>query len=208
MLNYPTYEKEMYTLIQALETWQHYLWPKDFIIHFDPAASVMPNSKLLGFAFLKDLYVSDADFGELYASCENVAVDKFYSGGLMGHFGAGKTLAMLQEHFFWPRMKTDVERVCARCVACKKAKSKIKPHGLYTPLPVPDEPWVDISMDFVLGLPRTKTEKDSIFVIVDRFSKMSHFIACTKTDDAVHTSNYFFREVIRLHGILRTIVSD
>ncbi|KAA3461788.1 Transposon Ty3-I Gag-Pol polyprotein [Gossypium australe] len=101
-----------------------------------------------------------------------------------------------------------MEQICKRCLTCKRAKPKIQPHGLYTPLLIPKTLWTDISMDFILGLPRTKTGTDSIFVFVGRFSKMSHFIACNKTDDAVHISNLFFREVIRLHGIPRTIVSD
>ena len=93
-------------------------------------------------------------------------------------------------------MKRDVERVCGRCVTCKQAKSKVQPHGLYTPLHIPSEPWVDISMDFVLGLPRTRTSKDSIFMLVDRFSKMTHFIPCHKTNDALHVSDLFFREIV------------
>jgi hypothetical protein len=126
-------------------------------------------------------------------------------GGLIGHFGVAKTLAILQGHFYCPHMKRDVERICGRCVTCRHAKSKVQPNGLYTPLPIPSESWIDISMDFVLGLPRTKRGRDSIFVVV---SKMAHFIPCFKTDDASHVADLFFREIVRLHGMPRTTVPD
>ena len=105
-------------------------------------------------------------------------------------------------------MKRDVARVIEGCIKCREAKSQTQPHGLYTPLPIPEKPWVDISMDFVLGLPKSKNGHDSIFVVVDRFSKMAHFLACSKTDNASHISDIFFKEIVRLHGIPRTIVSD
>uniref|UniRef100_A0A2N9I0N6 Reverse transcriptase n=1 Tax=Fagus sylvatica TaxID=28930 RepID=A0A2N9I0N6_FAGSY len=283
-LNYPTYDKELYALVRALETWQHYLWPKEFVIHTDHESlkhlkgqgklnrrhaqwmefiETFPyvikykqgkenivadalsrryalistlNAKLLGFEYVKELYVNDDDFASVFAACEKATFGKFYrldgylfrenrlcvpnssmrellvreahGGGLMGHFGVRKTLDVLHEHFFWPKMKRDVERVCSRCVTCRQAKSRVLPHGLYTPLPVPSAPWVDISMDFVLGLPRSRKGRDSIFVVVDRFSKMAHFISCHKTDDATHIADLFFREIVRLHGVPRSIVSD
>ncbi|KAG7527866.1 Retrotransposon gag domain, partial [Arabidopsis suecica] len=283
-LNYPTYDKELYALVRALQTWQHYLWPKEFVIHTDHESlkhlkgqqklnkrharwvefiETFPyvikykkgkdnvvadalsrrytllstlEAKLLGFDQLKELYATDPDFANVYQACEKFASGHYYrhegflfygkrlcvpncslrdlfvreahGGGLMGHFGIAKTLSVMQDHFYWPHLKRDVERICERCVVCKHAKSKVQPHGLYTPLPIPTHPWNDISMDFVVGLPRTKTGRDSIFVVVDRFSKMAHFIACHKTDDALHIANLFFKEIVRLHGMPRTIVSD
>jgi hypothetical protein len=126
----------------------------------------------------------------------------------MGHFGVYKTHGVLAAHFFWPRMCADVERIVAHYTTCQKAKSQLNNHGLYMPLPVPTSPWLDISMDFVLGLPRAKKGRDSIFVVVDRFSKMAHFIPCHKTNDASTIVELFFREIIRLHGIPNTIVFD
>ena len=86
-------------------------------------------------------------------------------------------------------MRKFVLTFCDKCIACRKAKSKVQPHGLYTPFPIPDTPWVDISMGFIIGLPMTSNGMDSILVVVDRFSKMTHFIPCHKVDDACNIAN-------------------
>jgi len=105
-------------------------------------------------------------------------------------------------------MSKVVQDVLKRCATCQVAKSHLLPYNLYMPLSVPTLPWEDVSMDFVLRLPRTQRSKDSIFVVVDCFSKMAHFIPCTKTNDAAHIAELYFKEVMRLHGISRSIVSD
>jgi hypothetical protein len=126
----------------------------------------------------------------------------------MGYFGVKKTEDVLAAHFFWPKMRRDVERYESWCTTCNKAKSRLNPHDLYMPLPVPSVPWEDISMDFVLGLPRTKRRRDIIFMVVDHFSKMTHFIPCHKSDNASHVADLFFIEIVYLRGVPNTIVSD
>lgn len=122
--------------------------------------------------------------------------------------GRDRTLHFLSTSYFWPTLRRDVEHFVERCETCQRAKGHSTNDGLYMCLPIPTQPWTDISMDFVLGLPRTQKGYDSIFVVVDRFSKMVDLIPCKKTTDSLQVAILFFREIYRLHGLPSSIVFD
>ena len=125
-----------------------------------------------------------------------------------GYIGRDQTLQLVSMSYFWPSLRRDVERFVERCRVCQLGKGKASNAGLYLPLSIPTQPWTDISVDFVLGLPCTQRGNDSIFVVVERFSKIAHFIPCKKTTDAVTVASLFFREIYRLLGLPMSIVSD
>ncbi|GKA11907.1 RNA-directed DNA polymerase [Tanacetum coccineum] len=133
---------------------------------------------------------------------------KGHAGGLAGHFGRDKTLALLHEQFYWPKMERDVNRLLERCRTCHITKTQSSNAGLYTPFSIPVAPWEDVSLDFVLGLPRTQRAKDSIMVVVDRFSKMAYFVPCSKMFNASQVARLYFAEIVKLHGVPKTLNFD
>lgn len=88
-------------------------------------------------------------------SLREFLVWELHAGGLAGHFGQAKTIAAVENNFFWPSIKCNVSRLVRRCHTCQLAKQRKQNTGLYKSLPVPNYPWQDVSMDFVLGLPKT-----------------------------------------------------
>jgi len=109
-------------------------------------------------------------------STHELLIKEMHGGSLASHYGESKTLIMLREYYYSLGMEKDVQDILRGCITCQLAKSHSLLHGLYTPLSVPTLPWVDVSMDFILGLPKTQRNKDSIFVELHRFSKMAHCI--------------------------------
>jgi hypothetical protein len=109
-----------------------------------------------------------------------------------GHFGTEKIMVILQKHFYWPKLRQDINKYIISCTACAISKPTIKKQGLYTPLPTPENPWESISMDYMFGLLSTKQGNDCVFVIVDRFSKMAILTTCKKNITGVDTTKLFF----------------
>jgi hypothetical protein len=104
--------------------------------------------------------------------------------------------------------QTDVMRHVSECVTCQQNKSEhALPAGLLQPLPIPEQKWESISMDFITGLPKVQG-KDCIYVVVDRLTNFSHFYAILIEYSAVQVADLFFREIFRLHGFPKNIVSD
>ncbi|KAG5527003.1 hypothetical protein RHGRI_028065 [Rhododendron griersonianum] len=194
---------------------------------------VTMRAKVLGFDLFRELLPNDPYFGPIMRDVEagNRADYQMHDGFLFkgnqlcvpasslrlkiikelheeGHVGRDKTVQLVGDSYYWPTMRKEITRFVEGCRVCQVSKGTATNAGLYMPLPTPNQPWANVSMDFILGLPRTQKRNDSIFVVVDRFSKMAHFIACKKTTDAVNVAQLYFREVYRLHGLPQSIVSD
>ena len=127
---------------------------------------------------------------------------------LAGHHGRSKTFELIARDFVWPGMRKMIYDYVDACAICQQSKSRRrKPYGLLTPLPIPSRPWKDISMDFITKLPKSGVF-DSVLVVVDRFSKMSHFIPCVESLNAEELCDLVIRQVVRYHGLPDSIVSD
>eukprot|EP01018_Ginkgo_biloba_P033329 Gb_18650 [translate_table: standard] len=165
------------------------------------------NGDLFGDYFLQDGYLFKGKQLCIPGSPmrENI-IKELHSGGLGGHFGRDKIISMVEDKYFWPGLKKKVVKFVEQCRICQVAKGVTQNTELYESLPVPSEPWTDISMDFIVGLPNTHRGHNSIFVVVDRFSKMAHFILCKKIDNVRTMAELFFKEVVRLYGLPKSIV--
>ncbi|CAJ0934476.1 unnamed protein product [Ranitomeya imitator] len=131
-----------------------------------------------------------------------------HSSKIAGHVGVKKTLSLVSRHYWWPSLRQDVTNFIASCPSCAKNKvPRQLPSGLLHPLPVPSVPWSHIAMDFITDLP-CSSNCSVILVVVDRFSKMSHFIALPGLPSAPELTKIFLHQVFRLHGFPHHIVSD
>ena len=106
-------------------------------------------------------------------------------------------------------MKKDIEEYIFKCLICQQVKAEHRhPAGLLQSLPIPEWKWEHITMDFVVGLPRTQQGNDAVWVIVDRLTKSAHFLPIKIMYSLNKLAELYIREIIRLHGMPISIVSD
>jgi hypothetical protein len=125
------------------------------------------------------------------------------------HLDNTKMYQDLKQNFWWSNMKVDIAKYVAECDTCHRMKaSQLKSAGVLQPLSIPMWKWDDISIDFIVGLPLTTRKKDSIWVIVDGLTKTAYFIAVHTTYSVQQYAEIYMDQIVRMHGIPKTIISD
>jgi transposase InsO family protein len=126
---------------------------------------------------------------------------------LTGHPGRNETYTLVSREYYWPNMSSDIKRYLRNCDVCGRAKAwRDRRNGLLKPLPVPDQPWRDISLDFITDLPESKG-CSTLLVITDRLTRgvILEPMSSTTAEDLAYM---LIHSLIRHHGIPRSMVSD
>nr|GEW80641.1 hypothetical protein [Tanacetum cinerariifolium] len=133
---------------------------------------------------------------------------EFHSSPIGGHAGFLRTYALAATYFFWPGMRRAIHEFVRSFQICHRAKScQLQSAGFLSPLPIPNQVWEDIAMDFITGLPNFKGYT-IIMVVIDRLSKYAHFAPLRANYNAPQVVELFVQTVMKHHGIPHSIVSD
>jgi hypothetical protein len=125
------------------------------------------------------------------------------------HPGSTKMFMDSKQRYWWNGMKANIARFVAHCDTCQRIKAEHqKLAGLLQPLPIPVWKWDEIGMDFVVGLPKTQKGHDSIWVIVDRLTKVAHFLPVRTTYGGEKLAKLYIENIVKLHGVPSRIVSN
>lgn len=132
----------------------------------------------------------------------------FHDSTIGGHSGITATYHRIKMLFYWPRLKEEVHQFIQSCHNCQLNKHELVPSpGLLQPLPVPEEAWTSVGLDFITGLPKSKG-KEVIMVVVDRLTKYAHFIGLSHLYKALDVAQAFLDHVYKHHGLPNNLVTD
>jgi hypothetical protein len=125
------------------------------------------------------------------------------------HPGSEKMYQDLKKRFWWYGMKREIAEYVVVCDSCQRIKAEHqRPARLLQILQIPQWKWDEIGMDFIVGLPRTRTGYDSIWVVVDRLTKAAHFIPVKTTYNSTVLVELYMARIVCLHDIPKKIVLD
>jgi IS30 family transposase len=125
------------------------------------------------------------------------------------HSSSNKMYKDLKTRYWWYGMKRDIVEYVDLCDTCQRVKAEHqRPARLLQPLKIPKWKWEEIGMDFIVGLPRTQAGYDSIWVIVDRLTKVAHFIPVKTTYSGANLAELYMSRIMCLHGIPKKIMLD
>ncbi|KAA0065905.1 transposon Tf2-1 polyprotein isoform X1 [Cucumis melo var. makuwa] len=209
----PVYERELIAVVFAMQRWRPYLLERKLIVKTDQrlglenkAADALSRVSpivhlnqitapaLLDLAIIQEEVENDPRLKEIKSIVEQYLDD-------IPNFNSRAEL-------YWDGIKKDIKKYREECSICQRNKAlALSPAGLLTPLEILDTIWIDISMDFIDGLPKS-AGYEVIFVVVDRMSKYAHFISLKHPYTAKSVAEVFVKEVVRLHGYSRSIVSS
>ncbi|KAL5836129.1 hypothetical protein ACOSQ4_015626 [Xanthoceras sorbifolium] len=132
-----------------------------------------------------------------------------HSSSYAMHPGSTKMYRDLKMQYWWSGMKKEVIEFVNRCLTCQQVKAEHQvPSGLLQPIAIPEWKWDRITMDFVTGLPLTRSKHDAVWVIVDRLTKSAHFLPVRTDYSLDRLAELYIREIVRLHGVPVSIISD
>ena len=148
-------------------------------------------------------YIPDCD------DLKRFIMDELHKRPYTGHPGYQKMIMTTRKQFYWPGLKKYIANYLAKCLECQQVKMEHRhPTGLLQHLPILELKWETISMDFITGLPRSTKKNYAIMVIVDKLRKSAHFIPVKSTCKEIDISKIFMKEIFKLHGMPKKIISD
>nr|KYP76963.1 Retrotransposable element Tf2 [Cajanus cajan] len=143
------------------------------------------------------------------AELRRAVLEEGHKSRLSIHPGMTKMYQDLKKTFWWSGMKREIAEYVAACLTCQKAKVEHqKPSGLMQQIEIPEWKWDNITMNFIVGLPRSARNSDAIWVIVDRLTKCAHFLSVNIKWSLEKLTQLYMKEIVRLHGVPSSIISD